>query len=176
MIKMLLENEKKSIYFFPDFSCIHRHTVQARTKRTKIYLCLEVLCVSEWSTKLQTGGLVWHMLKKNAMRQVQLSLPIETRIFKYPMHIYMYFDDIFKNQGNSHVSHNWNQANITIMQKKTSLTKLSWVRVNKELHNMTININSQTLIRSARAFVRFWINLHTILYFHTHHFAISACK
>ena len=36
-----------------------------------------------------TGGLARHMLK-------QLSLPIETRTFKYPMHIYKYFDDIFQ--------------------------------------------------------------------------------
>ena len=34
--------------------------------------------------------------KKNAIRQVQLSFPIETRTFKYPMHIYKYFDDIFQ--------------------------------------------------------------------------------
>ena len=34
--------------------------------------------------------------KKNATRNVQLSLPIETRIFEHPMHIYMYFDDIFQ--------------------------------------------------------------------------------
>ena len=69
---------------------------------------------------------------------------MDTRIFKYLTHIYIYFDEIVKNRGNSHVSHNQNQANITIMQKKTSLTKLSWVGANKELHNMTIDINSQT--------------------------------
>ena len=33
-----------------------------------------------------------HAEKKNAIRQVQLSLPIETRTFKYPMHIYKYFE------------------------------------------------------------------------------------
>ena len=37
-----------------------------------------------------------HAEKKNAIRQVQLSLPIETRTFKNPMHIYKYFDDIFQ--------------------------------------------------------------------------------
>ena len=46
--------------------------------------------------KPQIGGLARQMLKKNATRNVQLSLPIETRIFEYPMHIYMYFDDIFQ--------------------------------------------------------------------------------
>ena len=63
--------------------------------------------------------------KKNALGQLQLSLPIETQIFIYLMYIYMYFNDICHKQGNSHVSHNQNQANITIMRKKTSLTKLS---------------------------------------------------
>ena len=44
-----------------------------------------------------TGGLARHMpKKKNAISEVQLSLPIETRTFKYPMHIYKYFDDIFQ--------------------------------------------------------------------------------
>ena len=33
------------------------------------------------------------------------------------------------NWGNSHISQNQNQANVTIMWKKTSLTKLSWVWV-----------------------------------------------
>ena len=47
--------------------------------------------------KPQTSGLAQQMLKKkNATRNVQLSLPIETRIFEHPMHIYMYFDDIFQ--------------------------------------------------------------------------------
>ena len=50
-----------------------------------------------------TGGLARHMPKKNAISQVQLSLPIETRTFKYPMHIYKYFDDIF--QESSKQSH-----------------------------------------------------------------------
>ena len=33
----------------------------------------------------------------------------------------------FNKRGNSHVSHNQNQANVTIMQNKTSLSKLSEV-------------------------------------------------
>ena len=49
----------------------------------------------------------------------------------------------FTNRGNSHVLHNQNQANVTIMRKKTSLTNYLEFEL-KELHNMTINIKNQT--------------------------------
>ena len=56
------------------------------------------------------------------------------------MQIYMYFDDIFHGLRKRHFSHNQNQANVTIKQKNTSFTKLSWVRATEELNNMTIDI------------------------------------
>ena len=63
-------------------------------------------------------------IKKNlcAKFQVQLSLAVETQMFKYLMHIH--FDHEW---GNSHISQNHNQADVKIMWKKTSHTKLSWV-------------------------------------------------
>ena len=99
---------------------------------SELALCLEVLCVAEWSIsfKLVLCVAEWSIsfklvdrcstCYKNAIRQVQLLLPFEPRIFKYLMHIYMYFNDTFPYQGNSHVSHNRNQTNVTIMGKKTS--------------------------------------------------------
>ena len=44
------------------------------------------------------------------------------------------------NWGNSHISQNQNQANVTIMWKKTSLTKLSWVWV--ELYALLRNFTT----------------------------------
>ena len=96
----------------------------------ELTLCLEVLCVSEWSTSFNLVDRRGTCSKKlYAKRQVQLSLATETQILKYPIHIYMFLITYFTNQGNSHISQNWNQANATIMRKKTSLTKLCWVWV-----------------------------------------------
>ena len=44
------------------------------------------------------------------------------------------------NWGNSHISQNQNQANVTIMWKKTSLTKLSWVWI--ELYALLRNFTT----------------------------------
>ena len=89
-------------------------------------LCVEVLCVGEWSTSLKLvdwPGAIW--------RKFRCKTPSAT--FATCISI-MYFT----NQGNSHILHNQNQANVTIIWKETSLTKLSWVIELKELHNMTI--------------------------------------
>ena len=80
-------------------------------------LCVEVLCVSEWSTSLKLvdwPGAIW--------RKFRCKTPSAT--FATCISI-----TYFTNQGNSHILHNQNQANVTIIWKETSLTKLSWVWV-----------------------------------------------
>ena len=105
--------------------CICSEMHQCTLRLLSMYeltLCLEVLCVGEWSISFKLVDR-WGTCYKNAIRQVQLSLPIETQIFKYLMHIHTstcISMTYFKNRGNSHVSHNQNQTNITIMRKKTS--------------------------------------------------------
>ena len=80
-------------------------------------LCVEVLCVGEWSTSLKLvdwPGAIWRKFRCKTP-----SATFATCILI--MH--------FTNQGNSHILHNQNQANVTITWKGTSLIKLSWVWV-----------------------------------------------
>ena len=80
-------------------------------------LCVEVLCASEWSTSLKLvdqPGASW--------RKFRCKMPSAT--FATCISI-----TYFTNQGNSHVLHNQNQTNVTIMRRETSLT--AWQSTSK---------------------------------------------
>ena len=80
-------------------------------------LCVEVLCAGEWSTSLKLvdqPGTSW--------RKFRCKTPGAT--FATCISI-----TYFTNQGNSHVLHNQNQANVTIMRRETSLT--AWQSTSK---------------------------------------------
>ena len=100
--------------------CYEMHQCALRLIRFSMYdltLCVEVLCVGEWSTSLKLvdwPGAIWRKFRcKTPSATFATCISI--------MH--------FTNQGNSHILHNQNQANVTITWKGTSLTKLSWVWV-----------------------------------------------
>ena len=79
----------------------------------ELTLCLKVY-VGEWSISFKLVDQCGTCYK-NAIRQVQLSLSIETRIFKYLMHIYTYFNDIFQESRKQSCF----AQSKPIMQKKT---------------------------------------------------------
>ena len=87
--------------------------------------------------------------KQNAIHQVQLLFAIGTRCTSTCISMTYFMD-----WGNSHVSHNQNQANVTIKQKNTSFTKLFWVHANEELHNMPIDI--RLAYKSSSKFSQVW--------------------
>ena len=102
-------------------------------------LCVEVLCVGEWSTSLKLVD--W---PGASCRKFRCKMPTATfatcSLITY-----------FTNRGNSTVLHNQNQAEVTIMWKKTSLTKLSWVWV--EGTSQHDNQHQKSNLRLARAHV-----------------------
>ena len=101
-------------------------------------LCVEKLCVGEWSTSLKLVD--W---PGASCRKFRCKMPTATfatcSLITY-----------FTNRGNSTVLHNQNQADVTIMWKKTSLTKLSWVWVEGTSHD---NQHQKSNLRLARAHV-----------------------
>ena len=102
-------------------------------------LCVEKLCVGECSTSLKLVD--W---PGASCRKFRCKMPTATfatcSLITY-----------FTNRGNSTVLHNQNQAEVTIMWKKTSLTKLSWVWV--EGTSQHDNQHQKSNLRLARAHV-----------------------
>ena len=102
-------------------------------------LCVEKLCVGECSTSLKLVD--W---PGASCRKFRCKMPTATfatcSLITY-----------FTNRGNSTVLHNQNQAEVTIMWKKTSLTKLSWVWV--EGTSQHDNQHQKSNLRLARTHV-----------------------
>ena len=122
--------------------CYEMHQCALRLIRFSMYdltLCVEVLCVGEWSTSLKLVD--W---PGASCRKFRCKMPTATfatcSLITY-----------FTNRGNSTVLHNQNQAEVTIMWKKTSLTKLSWVWV--EGTSQHDNQHQKSNLRLARTHV-----------------------
>ena len=115
-----------------------------------IHVCLEMRqgtlrLISMWGTSLFRGVLCWWMVNKP---QTGGSKKIYVQNTKCNFHLLLKLkcsntwctSISIMNWGNSHISQNQNQANVTIMWKKTSITKLSWVWV--ELYALIRNFTT----------------------------------